>query len=116
MKTVIELKTLDELSAVLGTYDENLTYLSRELDLLTYVEGLKIRLEGTEEDVRVGEAVIKALWRTVSSLQERGVRRNLAVSRAVLLRSRRAESKSNARRSVRKRTWTQSRKIRSYSV
>lgn len=61
MKTVIELKTLDELSAVLGTYDENLTYLSRELDLLTYVEGLKIRLEGTEEDVRVGEAVIKAL-------------------------------------------------------
>ncbi|MBE7077949.1 MAG: PhoH family protein [Clostridiales bacterium] len=61
LKTVIELKSLDELSAVLGTYDENLTYLSRELDLLTYVEGLKIRLEGTEENVRVGEAVIKAL-------------------------------------------------------
>ena len=61
IKTVIELKSLDELSSVLGIYDENLTYLSRELDLLTYVEGMKIRLEGTEESVRIGEAVVKAL-------------------------------------------------------
>lgn len=67
IKTTIELKSLDELSAVLGTYDENLTYLSRELDLLAYVDGMKIRLEGSEENVRIGEAVIKALAKTSGS-------------------------------------------------
>lgn len=65
IKKTIELKSLDELSGILGTYDENLTYLSRELNLLAYVDGMKLRLEGREEDVRVGEAVIQALAQTV---------------------------------------------------
>ena len=65
VKKTIELKSLDELSGILGTYDENLTRISRELDLLAYVEGMKIRLEGREEDVTCGEAVILALAQTV---------------------------------------------------
>ena len=65
VKKTIELKSLDELSGILGTYDENLTRISRELDLLAYVEGMKIRLEGREEDVKYGEAVILALAQTV---------------------------------------------------
>ena len=65
VKKTIELKSLDELSGILGTYDENLTRISRELDLLAYVEGMKIRLEGREEDVKCGEAVILALAQTV---------------------------------------------------
>ena len=64
IKKTMEAKSLDELSALLGTYDENLTRISREFDLLTYVEGLKIRLEGKEEDVKCGEAVITALLQT----------------------------------------------------
>ncbi|MBQ7949319.1 MAG: PhoH family protein, partial [Clostridia bacterium] len=67
VKKTIELRSLDELSGVLGTYDEHLTYLSRELDLLAYVDGMKIRLEGREEDVRCGESVISALIQTVRS-------------------------------------------------
>jgi len=67
VKKTIELKSLDELSGILGTYDENLTYLSRELDILAYVDGMKIRLEGREEDVRCGESVIEALAQTVRS-------------------------------------------------
>ena len=51
IKKTIEAKSLDELSALLGTYDEHLTRISRELDLLAYVEGLKIRLEGDRKSV-----------------------------------------------------------------
>ena len=65
IKKTIELNSLDELSGVLGTYDENLTYLSRELGLLAYVDGMKIRLEGKAEDVSCGEAVLSALVQTV---------------------------------------------------
>ncbi len=67
IKKTIELKSLDELSCVLGTYDENLTYLSRELDLLAYVDGMKIRLEGAEENVACGESVLHALIQTVKN-------------------------------------------------
>ena len=67
IKKTIELNSLDELSGVLGTYDENLTCLSRELGLLAYVDGMKIRLEGKAEDVSCGEAVLSALVQTVRS-------------------------------------------------
>ena len=67
IKKTIEAKSLDELSGILGTYDEYLTRISRELELLAYVEGLKIRLEGKEEDVKCGEAVINGLLQTVRS-------------------------------------------------
>ena len=65
IKKTVELKSLEELSEVLGAYDENLSYLARELSLLSYVEGMKIRLEGKEEDVLCGESVLQALIRTV---------------------------------------------------
>ncbi len=61
IKKTVELQSLDELSLLLGAYDENLTYLSRELGILAYVDGLKIRLEGEEEGVRLGESVLSAL-------------------------------------------------------
>ena len=52
---------MDRLSRILGTFDENLTLLSRELNLVSYVEGVKIILEGEERDVACGEEVISAL-------------------------------------------------------
>ncbi len=64
-KKTIELRSLEELSAVLGSYDENLTYLSRELDLLAYVDGMKIRLEGSQENVDCGASVLTALTQAV---------------------------------------------------
>ena len=67
IKKTIELKSLEELSEVLGSYDENLSYLARELDLLAYVDGMKIRIEGKEESVRVGERVLQSLIHTVRS-------------------------------------------------
>ncbi len=65
IKKSIELASLDELSRILGAYDENLTYISRELGVLAYVDGLKIRLEGDEESVRLGEEVVCALQKSV---------------------------------------------------
>ena len=65
VKKTIEVKSLDELSGVLGIYDEHLTHISRELELLAYVEGMKIRLEGNEDAVRCGENVLNALIKTV---------------------------------------------------
>lgn len=64
IKSTITLKSLEELSTILGTYDENLTYLTRELNLLAYVDGMKIKLEGNVEDVTCGESVLSALAQT----------------------------------------------------
>lgn len=52
---------MDRLSRILGTFDENLTLLSRELDLVAYVDGVKILLEGEEKDVACGAEVLSAL-------------------------------------------------------
>ncbi len=65
IKKTIEARSLEELSGILGTYDENLTYLARELNLLAYVDGMKIRLEGAAEDAQRGEEVLVALRETV---------------------------------------------------
>lgn len=52
---------MDKLSRVLGNFDENLTFLARELNITAYVEGVKIRLEGEEHAVRIGNSVLTAL-------------------------------------------------------
>ena len=64
INSTIPLHSLEALSAILGTYDENLTYIARELNLLAYVDGMKIRLEGDAEDVTCGENVLSALAQT----------------------------------------------------
>ena len=61
IKRTVDLQSLERLAKVLGTFDENITFLSRELDIVAYVDGVKIRLEGDEEQVVLGEKVIEAL-------------------------------------------------------
>jgi len=58
---------LDKLQKVLGVFDENLQTVSRELSLISRVEGTKILLEGEEENVRVGEEVLKSLLSIVGA-------------------------------------------------
>ena len=62
-KTVqtVDTKSVDRLARILGAFDENLNFLSRELGVVAYVDGVKIRLEGDEEGVRTGVAVLSAL-------------------------------------------------------
>jgi len=58
---IIDTSSVDKLAKILGSFDENLNFLSRELGILAYVEGVKIRLEGKEEDVALGGQVLTAL-------------------------------------------------------
>ena len=44
----VDTKEVDKLARILGTFDENLNFLCRELGVVGYVEGAKIRLEGIE--------------------------------------------------------------------
>ena len=55
IKRTVDLQSLERLAKVLGTFDENITFLSRELDIVAYVDGVKIRLEGDEEQLVLGE-------------------------------------------------------------
>ena len=67
IKKTIDTKSVDKLSRILGTFDENLTLLSRELNLVTYVDGVKIQLEGEEKDVACGEEVLAELLKFAGS-------------------------------------------------
>ena len=67
-KTVetVDLKSLDKLARILGAFDENLNFLSRELGVVAYVDGVKIRLEGDEEGVKIGVQVLHELSKTAN--------------------------------------------------
>ena len=45
-KLVVDARSVDNLVRVLGTFDENINFLSEELGVFCYVEGVKIRIEG----------------------------------------------------------------------
>ena len=57
----VDTGTVDNLSRVLGAYDENLAFLMRELGIVAYVEGAKIRLEGETDSVLVAQRALTAL-------------------------------------------------------
>ena len=52
---------MNDLTLLLGTFDENLTALSRELGVEAFVEGVKIRLSGEAEAVALAKEVLSAL-------------------------------------------------------
>ena len=57
----VDTKSVDRLSKILGTFDENLDFLSKELGVVAYVDGVKIRLEGNAKEVGVGAQVLSEL-------------------------------------------------------
>ena len=63
----METGSLDRLQKVLGVFDENLQIISRELSLISRVEGTKILLEGEEESAAVGENVLGSLLAIVDA-------------------------------------------------
>lgn len=63
----VDLKSVDRLAQILGAFDENLNFLSRELGVVAYVDGVKIRLEGDAEGVRVGVQVLHELSKTAGN-------------------------------------------------
>lgn len=61
IKNAIGVHSAGELQKILGSFDENLNALTSELSLSAYVDGMKIVLEGEEENVRLGSEVLKGL-------------------------------------------------------
>jgi len=66
----IDTKSVDRLARILGTFDGNLEYLSSELGVISYVEGMKIRLEGEAEAVKVGAKALTALVKLAGESEE----------------------------------------------
>ncbi len=58
---ILDTKSVDKLAKILGAFDENLNFLARELDVVAYVDGVKIRLEGEEKAVSLAAKVVKEL-------------------------------------------------------
>ncbi|MBE7067671.1 MAG: PhoH family protein [Clostridiales bacterium] len=70
MTETIDTKSVDRLARILGTFDGNLEYLSSELGVISYVEGMKIRLEGEAEAVKVGAKALTALVKLAGESEE----------------------------------------------
>lgn len=64
----IDVKSVDKLARLLGSFDENLNFLSAQLSLVAYVDGVKIILEGEEKNVALGIDVLGALLKTESDV------------------------------------------------
>jgi len=60
-KRAIDFESIEKLSKVLGAFDENLNFLARELDVIPYVDGVKICLQGESENVRLAAQVLSSL-------------------------------------------------------
>ncbi len=67
IKQTVDVKSVDKLARILGSFDENLNFLSRELSLIAYVDGVKIILDGEEKNVMLGADVIDALAKSSNS-------------------------------------------------
>ena len=70
LQTKVEVESLDKLSKILGSFDENLDFLMRELSVTAYVDGMKIRIEGKAEDITLAEKTLKALSTLVDGGEE----------------------------------------------
>ncbi len=57
----VDALSVDKLAKILGAFDENLNFLARELDVVAYVEGVKIRVEGEFFAVATATQVLNEL-------------------------------------------------------
>ena len=63
----VDVGSVDKLARILGAFDENLNFLSRELGVLAYVDGVKIRVEGEAQAVLFATQVLKELVKLTDS-------------------------------------------------
>ena len=57
----VDTGSVDKLARILGAFDENLNFLSKELGVVAYVDGVKIRVEGEAQAVALAARVLKEL-------------------------------------------------------
>ena len=67
IKRSIDTGSVDKLARILGAFDENLNFLSKELGIVAYVDGVKIHLEGDADEVTLGAEVLSSLTKIAGS-------------------------------------------------
>ncbi len=67
MTYTVETGTLDRLTQVVGVFDENLSTITRELGIVSRIEGTEIVFEGDAEGVRIGAEVVESLLATIAA-------------------------------------------------
>ncbi len=70
IKSAVATSSTDELQKILGNFDENISVITRELNLVAHLDDLKIILEGESEDVTLGVNVIESLQAVVRNGEE----------------------------------------------
>ncbi len=70
VRQTIDAESLDKLSKILGAYDENLNFLSHELDVVAYVDGVKIHVDGKEDAVNIATQVLSSVLRLAETGEE----------------------------------------------
>ena len=64
-RQTVEIRAPETLPLLLGNFDENLNFLADELQVVAYVDGLKLHIEGEEEAVRLAVQVFSAAMKLV---------------------------------------------------
>lgn len=64
-KITIEAGTLDDMQKLLGTFDENLNIVCRELGVSASVEGSKLKVSGGEEETALAARVLEGILRLI---------------------------------------------------
>ncbi len=67
---IVDTKAVDKLARICGAFDENLNFLARELDVVAYVDGVKIRLEGEQTAVALAGRVVRELVKLADGGEE----------------------------------------------
>ena len=66
----VDCVSVDKLVKILGTFDENLSFIIKETDTVCYVEGTKIRIEGAMRNVDIAEKALRAMVTLASTEEE----------------------------------------------
>ncbi len=67
---IVDTRSVDKLAKILGAFDENLNFLARELDVVAYVDGVQIRIEGEPSAARMAARVVEELIKLVDNGEE----------------------------------------------
>ncbi len=67
---LVDTHSVDKLAKLLGAFDENLNFLARELDVVAYVDGMQIRIEGELSAVSLAAKVVRELVKLAESGEE----------------------------------------------
>ena len=66
-KCVVDAKSLDKIQKLLGSFDENLNIITRELSVNATLNGTAVKLSGNEEDVLVAKKVLEGLLKLIDA-------------------------------------------------